>query len=224
MPGAGRGSRAGGISGAGRGGERQGQRKQAEARQCRVRAGHVCVMVQRGAWERGRRTDPRGNCRGDHGRWAGSSGRSAPQVALKSRRQELWSRGVGLVNFKGNWDAREYQDPRINSGESKVNCEPSGRIQGLVFCEMLHRMSKTRPASFQGNRPPDAAFVKKVSLRCGQRSVISEGTRAIQSSGSEIRVARTLMNSIAKAERGKWVQRAGGSQCSGGGRVMRKDD
>jgi hypothetical protein len=87
---------------------------------------------------------------------------------------------------------------QIHSVESVVDCEPSKRIQELLFEEIVHAMSKKGVAGFHPNRPPGAAFVQNLSHRRGQRSVISVGNRGIQGSESEIEVARTRKNHIVK--------------------------
>ncbi|KAF8171768.1 hypothetical protein K438DRAFT_1940671 [Mycena galopus ATCC 62051] len=108
--------------------------------------------------------------------------------------------------------------------ESEVDCEPSESIQELLFLEIVHAMSKKRVTGFHPNRPPDAAFVQNSSHRRGQRSVISGGNRGIQGSESDIEVARTRKNHIAKAPSEGWVQRAGGASVEEEEEELMEDD
>ncbi|KAF8191889.1 hypothetical protein K438DRAFT_1762473 [Mycena galopus ATCC 62051] len=85
-------------------------------------------------------------------------------------------------------------------------------------------MSKKRVTGFHPNRPPDAAFVQNSSHRRGQRSVISGGNRGIQGSESDIEVARTRKNHIAKAPSEGWVQRAWGASVEEEEEQLMEDD
>ncbi|KAJ7318500.1 hypothetical protein DFH08DRAFT_1036274 [Mycena albidolilacea] len=137
------------------------------------------------------------------------------------------AQGVGGCNKRREPGPKVYDRGKCAEARGNFRWGQSGRDTWWVADTLTAGIKVTGLGSGDfvgGLEARGCSFVQNLSHRRGQRSVISGGNRGIQGSESEIEIARTWKNHIAKAPSEGWVQRAGGASVVEEERAMMEDD